>query len=382
MQPMDNAPAKSGFQLRSLLTPGGELKLFLDKMSRPTPAADEVVIQVEATPVNPSDLGVLVGPADLNTATVAGSGADTVVSAKVPEAAMSALAGRIGEGLLIGNEGAGLVVSAGAVPEAQALIGRTVAFRGGAMFATWRAAPAEAVVALPVGVTAAQGASFFVNPLTALAMVETMRMEGHTAIVHTAAASSLGQMLNRICLKDSIALVNIVRRNEQMEILRAEGARSVLNSSEPGFVTALADALAESGATIAFDATFGGTLTDQILTAMEAAATRDAAEFARYGSSVQKQVYIYGGLDSRRFELGRSFGLSWNISGFLLTSFMQKVGPEVVARLRARVVAELTTTFATHYTDEISLVEALDLEIIKAYSRQATGRKYLINPTL
>jgi len=377
---MDDASTPRGLQLRSLVTPDGELRLFLDAMSLPVPAADVVLIQVEAAPINPSDIGVLIGPADMDTATRTGEGDGVVVMARIPDAALPAVAGRVGEGLLIGNEGAGRVVAAGSAPEAQALIGRTVAFRGGAMFATWRAAPARSVVPLPPGVAAEQGASFFVNPMTALAMVETMRTEGHKAIVHTAAASSLGRMLNRLCVEDGIALVNVVRRAEQMQLLHAEGARWVLDSSSPDFPAALEAAVAETGATIAFDATFGGPLADRILTAMESAATRDLAEFSRYGSSVFKQVYIYGGLDPRRFELGRGFGLHWSVSGFLLSNFLQKAGADVVGRMQARISGGLATTFATHYTDVLSLMETLDLEKIRAYARQATGRKFLIKP--
>lgn len=378
---MNTEATKTGLQLRSLITSQGELKLYLEKIQVPVPAADEVVVQVEATPINPSDVGVLLGPADISTAQSVGSGAEAVVTATVANAALQALAGRLDESQLVGIEGAGLVVAAGASRQAQALLGKTVAFRGGGMYATWRAAPASDVVALPAGATAAQGASFFVNPLTALAMVETMRREGHKALVHTAAASNLGQMLNRICLNDGIDLVNIVRRAEQEQILRDLGARWVLNSNAVDFTAQLTDALAQTGATLAFDATYGGPLTDQILTAMEAAASRNATQFNRYGSSVYKQVYIYGGLDRRRFELGRSFGLQWGIGGFLLPNFLEKVGPDVAQRLRERVLAELTTTFASHYTDEISLSETLDLDVLKAFSRQATGKKYLINPS-
>lgn len=370
----------SGLQLRSLVTADGELRLSLAEMSLPVPAADEVVIQVAAAPINPSDIAVLIGPADMAAAVSTGEGDGVVVTAKIPDSALPALSGRFGQNLSIGNEGAGRVVAAGSAPEAQALLGRTVAFRGGAMFATWRAAPTSSVVPLPIGVTAEEGASFFVNPMTALAMVETMRADGHKAIVHTAAASSLGRMLNRLCVNDGIALVNIVRREEQELLLRSEGARWVLNSSSAEFPDALAEALAETGATIAFDATFGGTLTDHILTAMEAVAARGSTEFSRYGSSVFKQVYIYGGLDTRRFELGRGFGLHWSVSGFLLSNFLQKTDADVVERMKARVSNELTTTFASHYTDVISLVEALDIETIGAYTRQATGKKFLLKP--
>ena len=378
---MSEQDVEAGLQLRSLVTPQGELRLHLAAMPMPAPAHDGVVIRVEAAPMNPSDIAVLIGPADVDAAARVGEGKNAVTTAPIPEAARPAVAGRIGQDLPVGNEGAGLVVAAGPAAEAQALIGRTVAFRGGAMFATWRAAPAGAVVPLPPGVAAADGASFFVNPMTALAMVETMRAEGHRAMVHTAAASSLGQMLNRLCLGEGIPLVNVVRRDEQAQLLRSQGARWALDSSSPDFLAGLEEALAATGATIAFDATFGGPLADIILTAMEKVATRKLPEFSRYGSSVFKQLFVYGGLDTRRFELGRGFGLNWSVSGFLLSNFLQKAGDEVAGRMRARVAAELTTTFASHYTDVISLEEALDPERIRAFTRQATGRKFLLRPS-
>ena len=260
-------------------------------------------------------------------------------------------------------------------------MGRKVAMIGGAMYAQYRCVRAADVLVLPADATAADGASCFVNPLTALGMVETMRMEGHKGLVHTAAASNLGQMLNKICNKDGIGLVNIVRNAEQVALLRGIGAVHVVDSSQPDFAEALADAIAATGATLAFDAIGGGRLAGQILVAMEAAINRKATTYSRYGSTVHKQVYIYGGLDIRPTEFNRGFGMAWGIGGWLLTPLLQRIGPEATQRLRQRVVDELKTTFASHYTAEISLAEVLDPAVIAEYNKRATGLKYLINPS-
>jgi NADPH:quinone reductase-like Zn-dependent oxidoreductase len=371
---------KTGLQLRSLIKKSGELELSLANEPIPEPAADEVLVRVEASPINPSDLGLLVGAADMSTAKASGSGDATVVTAKVPEGAMKAMAGRLDESMPVGNEGAGVVVKAGSSEAAQALLGKTVAMIGGAMYAQYRCLKARDVLPLPAGTTPAEGASCFVNPLTSLGMVETMRREGHKALVHTAAASNLGQMLNKICLKDGVGLVNIVRSSEQADILRKLGAKHVVDSSGPTFMDDLTNALVETGATLAFDAIGGGRLAGQILTCMEAAANKTAKVYSRYGSTVYKQVYIYGSLDTRPTELVRAFGMAWGVGGWLLTPFLQKIGAADGARLRQRVVDELKTTFASHYTQEVSLQEALQLQNITAYGKRATGEKYLINP--
>jgi NADPH2:quinone reductase len=367
-------------QIRSLVGSQGELTLSLSEDAIPQPADHEVIVRVEAAPMNPSDLGLLFGAADLRTAKASGTAARPVVTASIPEAAMKSMAGRADQSMPVGNEGAGVVVAAGAAPEAQALLGKTVAVLGGAMYTQYRAIAAAQCLALPEGTTAAQGASAFVNPLTALGMVETMRREGHKALVHTAAASNLGQMLNRICLQDGIDLVNIVRKKEQEEILRGLGARYVCNTESPTFMQDLTDALVATGATLAFDAIGGGKLAGQILTCMEAALNKTATEYSRYGSSTHKQVYIYGGLDRGPTEFTRGFGMTWGMGGWLLFPFLQKIGPEGAAKLKARVAAELKTTFASHYTAELSLVEALSLDRIAVYSRHATGEKVLLNP--
>jgi NADPH:quinone reductase-like Zn-dependent oxidoreductase len=371
---------KTGLELRSLIKKSGELEISLASVPIPEPGPDEILIRVEASPINPSDLGLLVGAADMSTAKASGSGDATVVTAKVPDGAMKAMAGRLDESMPVGNEGAGVVVKAGSSDAAQALLGKTVAMIGGAMYAQYRCLRGKDVLPLPAGTTPAEGASCFVNPLTSLGMVETMRREGHKALVHTAAASNLGQMLNKICLKDGVELVNIVRSAEQGDILRKLGAKHVVDSTAPTFMDDLTNALVETGATLAFDAIGGGRLAGQILTCMETAANKTAKVYSRYGSSVHKQVYIYGGLDMRPTELVRSFGMAWGIGGWLLFPFLQKIGPADGARLRQRVVDELKTTFASHYTQVVSLQEALQLPNIAAYGKRATGEKYLINP--
>lgn len=375
-----SADTMTGLQLRSLIKKSGELEISLVSVPTPEPGPDDVVVRVEASPINPSDLGLLVGAADMSTAKASGTKDAPVITAKVPDAAMKAMAGRLDESMPVGNEGAGVVIKTGSSDAAKALMGKTVAMIGGAMYAQYRTMRAKDVLPLPDGITPAEGASCFVNPLTSLGMVETMRREGHTALVHTAAASNLGQMLNKICIKDRVGLVNIVRSQQQAEILRKIGAKHIVDSSAPTFMDDLTNALVETGATIAFDAIGGGKLAGQILTCMETAINKTAKVYSRYGSSVHKQVYIYGGLDLRPTELNRSFGMAWGIGGWLLFPFLQKIGAADAAKLRARVVAELKTTFASHYTQVVSLQEALQLDHIAVYNKRATGEKYLINP--
>jgi NADPH:quinone reductase len=371
---------ESGLQLRSLVRADKTLELFLEAVEVPGPGPDEVVLRVEAAPLNPSDLGLLFAGADMDAAAAGGSPDRPVVTAPIPDAAMRAAAGRVGVPMPAGVEGAGTVVAAGESPAASALLGKMVAVAGGGMYSQYRVVPAAACLELPEGTTAVQGASNFVNPMTVLGMTETMRREGHTALVHTAAASNLGQMLNRVCLEDQIPLVNIVRKPEQEELLRSAGAAYVCNSAADGFMTDLTDALKATGATLAFDAIGGGRLASQILTCMEVACNATATEFSRYGSPVHKQVYIYGSLDAGPTELVRNYGLAWGIAGWLVTPFLQKIGPQDVARLRSRVAAGLNTTFASSYTARVTLPEALELAAINDYRRRATASKYLIVP--
>ena len=358
----------------------GQLELSLVSSEVPDPGADQVVVRLEASPINPSDLGLLFGPADMTTAKMSGSADDPVVTASIPAHLMRAAAPRLEQSLPVGNEGAGVVVAAGDSDAAQALLGKTVAVIGGAMYSQYRNVSVGQCLVLPEGTTPAEGASCFVNPLTVLGIVETMRMEGHSALVHTAAASNLGQMLCKVCVQDGIDLVNIVRRPEQEKLLRDLGAKHVVDSSASSFMEDLIAAIGVTGATVAFDATGGGKLAGQILTAMEAAQSAAATEFSPYGSTTHKQVYIYGGLDRSPTELTRSFGMAWGVGGWLLTPFLQKVGFEGGQKLRDRVAAEIKTTFASGYTKEASLAEALQLDAIAIYRKQSTGEKYLINP--
>jgi NADPH2:quinone reductase len=365
-------------QLRSLVKESGELELTLISAEVPEPGDDEVTIRIDATPINPSDIGLLTGPADMTAARASGGRENPTVTAPIPPGAMRALAGRVGQSLPVGNEGAGAVVKAG--KNAANLLGKLVAATGGAMYAQYRTVRAADCLVLPAGATAADGASSFVNPLTALGMVETMRAEGHVAIVHTAAASNLGQMLVRVCLEERIPLVNVVRKPEQAGLLRDLGAQYVVDTSAPSFFKDLTDAVAATKATIVFDAIGGGELGSQILTAMEIVASRGMAAYNRYGSSTLKQLYIYGALDTSPTKLTRSYGFAWSVGGFLVTSFVEKIAPKRAAELRARVAAGLKTTFASQYSQTISLAEALDLGTMSRYLKRETGQKYLIEP--
>lgn len=378
---MTEALPKTALELWSLVTPDGTLELSLHDVEVPAPGPDDVVVRVEAAPINPSDLGLLIpAAADMSAATVAGAPERPVVTAPLRDGALAGLAARVGKSLPVGNEGAGTVVAAGSSAAAQALLGKMVGIAGGAMYAQYRVVNAAACLVLPDGATAKQGASSFVNPLTALGMLETMRREGHSALVHTAAASNLGQMLVKACLADGVPLVNIVRKAEQEEILRNLGATYVCNSASPSFEADLVEALKATSATLAFDATGGGTLVSQILNGMEQAANATATEYSRYGSSVHKQVYIYGSLDTSPTILTRNFGLAWGVGGWLLTPFLAGAGPETIARLRARVAAELTTTFASAYTQEVSLAGMLQPDAFNSYLKKATGEKFLVTP--
>ena len=370
--------ATSGLELRSKITRAGRLELWLEEVTPPALQADEVLLRIEATPINPSDLAMLLGPADVTTLEASGTPERPSASAVVPLNRLPSVAGRLDEPMLVGNEGAGIVIDAGA--DARELLGRAVAARAFGMYAQYRVAKVSDCLVLPQGTSPKAGASAFINPLTALGMVETLRREGHTALVHTAAASNLGQMLQRLCRVDGIPLVNIVRSASQVTLLRELGAEYVLDSTSATFADDLTDAVAQTGATLAFDAIGGGPLAATILSSMEQALSRKATAYNRYGSSVHKQVYIYGGLDPRPTELPRTFGLAWGVGGWLVTWFLHRIGPRDVQKLRKRVAAELTTTFASHYSTEITLFEALSPPVIAAYNKRATGEKYLITP--
>ena len=367
-------------QLRSTVREDGTLQLALASVEAPEPSDDQVVIRVEAAPLNPSDLGPMLGPADVDTMRTEGAGADVVVTFDIPENLRSLVQARVGRSLPMGNEGAGVVVAAGRSPEVQALVGRAVATWGGGMYSQLRVAPVDQCLALPDDVTPAQGASAFVNPLTTLGMISTMRLEGHRALVHAAAASNLGQMLVKLCQAEGIPLVNIVRRSEQVDVLNDLGAEHVCNSSDDDFMKSLIAAVDETDATLGFDAIGGGRLASNILTAMEAVQSRKGGTVGNYGSARHKQVYLYGGLDRSPTELTRGFGMAWGIGGWLLPNHLARLSAEEVEQMRQRVAAEITTTFASSYTAEISLAEMLDPDTIRSYARQATGEKYLVNP--
>jgi NADPH:quinone reductase len=370
----------SSLELRSLVTEQGELRLSLADV--PVPALDpgDVLVRVEAAPINPSDLGLLLAGADVTSATVEDTSDGPVVTAPLASGALRSLAARVGKALPVGNEGAGTVVAAGSSPEAEFLIGRTVAVAGGSMYAQFRVVHASTCLVLPPGTSAEEGASSFVNPLTALGMIETMRREGHKALVHTAGASNLGQMLVKLCLEEDVPLVAIVRKPEQVTLLKSIGAVHVCDSSSSSFMPDLIQALAATSATLAFDAIGGGKLVSYILTAMEAAANASAQGYSRYGSTVHKQVYIYGGLDPSPTTLTRSFGFAWGLGGWLLTPFLGTLDQETFNRLRSRVSDGLKTTFESSYTGKVSLTELLDPHVLSSTAKQATGEKYLVTP--
>ena len=369
-------------EIRSTVTSDGNIEISIAKVEKPTPSENEVLIKVEASPINPSDLGLLISfAADLDSLNVSGSGDETVAKMKIHPGLMKAMTPRLDQSMKVGNEGGGVIEDAGA--DAKQLIGKTVGVAGGAMYSQYRCVPASSCLVMDDSTTSAEAASSFVNPLTVLGFIETMKLENHSAILHTAAASNLGQMLVKVCKDDSVPLVNIVRKSEQVDLLKNLGAEHVCNTSEPDFMDSLVDALVATGATLGFDATGGGNegkLAGQILSAMEIAANKTAKEYSRYGSDTFKQVYIYGGLDQSPTILNRSFGMQWALGGWLLTPMIGKIGMERFQQMRERVAKEIKTTFASHYTQEVSFEEMLQPETIKAYAKQATGEKYLVTP--
>jgi NADPH2:quinone reductase len=369
-------------EIRSTVTSEGNIELSITKAERPIPSADEVLIKVEAAPINPSDLGLLLSfAADLSSISTSGSEDETVTSMKIHPALMGSMKSRLNQSMQAGNEGAGIIIDAG--ENAKELIGKTVGLAGGAMYSQYRCVPAASCLVMDEGTSSAEAASSFVNPLTALSFVETMKIENHTALVHTAAASNLGQMLVKICKDDGIPLVNIVRKSEQVDLLKNLGAEYICNTSDESFMDDLVNALVTTGATLGFDATGGGNngeLPGQILSAMEIAANKTAKEYSRYGSDTYKQVYIYGGLDQSPTVLKRAYGMSWGLGGWLLTPMIGRIGMEKFGQMRMRVAKEIKTTFASSYAEEISFEEMLQPETIKSYAKQATGKKYLVNP--
>lgn len=304
-------------QMVSTVSESGELRLELLEKPTPIPEANQVLVRIEATPINPSDQGVMFGWSDISAASSSGVDQHRVLTAPVSEQGMRVMKARMGQALAVGNEGAGTVVATGDTDLAKSLHGKIVAVMGGSMYAQYRCVDAATCLPLLEGHSARDGASCFVNPLTALSMIETMKMEGHTALVHTAAASNLGQMLVRICQADGVELVNIVRKEEQAALLRDMGAKHVINASSGTFMAELTDAIQATGATLAFDATGGGTLASNILACMEAAAARTPGAYSIYGSVKHKQVYLYGNLDTSATMLQRAYGMAWGVGGWL-----------------------------------------------------------------
>ena len=369
-------------QIRSIVTSEGNIEISIVEVDKPIPADDEVLIEVHAAPINPSDIGLLLTFAgDLSNIDISESGDGLVASIKIHPGLMATMKPRLDKSLAVGNEGAGIVVDAG--KNVKELIGKTVGLAGGSMYSQYICVPAINCLVMEEGTTPKEAASSFVNPLTALSFIETMKMENHSAIVHTAAASNLGQMLVKICKDDGIPLVNIVRKQEQVDILKNIGAEYVCNTSDPDFMKTLIKAVVETGATLGFDATGGGNngeLPGQILSAMEVAANKNSKEYSRYGSETYKQVYIYGGLDQTPSILKRSYGMSWGLGGWLLTPMLGKIGMDKFQTMRARIAKEIKTTFASTYIQEISLEEMLQPEIINSFAKHKTGNKYLVNP--
>ena len=367
-------------QLQSCVDDEGYIECALFEVEIADPGADEVLIEVEAAPINPSDLGLMFFFADTDTAEACERNGYPAVRVPLPPALYKAMAARQGLWLPAGNEGAGKVIAAGESDGAQALLGKRVGAFGGEFFAHYRSVPAMQCLPLNDDVSAEEGASCFVNPMTALGFVETAKLEGHKAIVHAAAASNLGQMLNRICLEDGIPLVNIVRSDEQVALLKHQGADMVINASDTDFSAQLRAALESTGATVAFDPIGGGPLSNSILSAMEAAAQKRMPVWSRYGSEEFKQVYIYGMLDPSPTTLTRGYGFAWSVGGWLLTPFLQRAGLERLGAMRHRVQQGLKSTFASHYSHRTSLEGALAVEAVKLYGKKATAQKTLIEP--
>ena len=366
----------TGLQLFSNIKQTGELELTLQEVDVPQPAAGQVLVKMEASPINPSDMWPMFGPADLTEAKVSDDG--NTLTAPVAAQFIAMVKSRHDQVLPIGNEGAGTVVAAG--EGAEGLMGKIVGVMGGASYAQYVCVPAYSCLPHKDGVTAVQAAASFVNPLTALGMVGTMQLEGHTALVHTAAASNLGQMLNKLCLADGVDLVCVVRKQEQVDILQAQGAKHIVNSSSDTYHKDLYAAIAATGATLAFDATGGGQLASDILATMEAILSKDTKGLNTYGSSTMKQVYLYGALDTGPTILQRAYGMTWGVGGWLMPNYLARVGNEKAAEMQQRVANEITSTFASSYTKELSLAEMLSLSEVAGYVAKKTGEKYYVNP--
>lgn len=374
--------SSKSLQLVSKVTAENQYELRLQAVDLPEPEAEEVIVQVQAAPINPSDLALLIYPADVQSGKVFGEGVDTVYRADIPDQFLGAARARAGIPIYPGSEGAGLVVKAGKSAAAQRLLGKTVSALGRQMYAQYRVLNVNTVMELPADATAREGASAFVNPMTALSMVECMAMEGFSGIVHTAAASNLGRMLNKLCIERNIPLVNIVRRSEQEELLRSEGAQYVVDSSKTSFKRELTAIIKESRAYLCFDAIGGGEVASDILHCMEKAAASTAEGIGPYGSNTYKQVYIYGSLSQSPTIMNRDYGFSWGVGSWLLLPFLEKLGAKKIAEMQSCVMEGIKTTFSSSYKNEISLIQALQPDVVREYFKQSTGSKFIINPSL
>ncbi len=368
-------------QLFTTITEDDTLVLSIEPLEVAEPEDDQVVVEMKATPINPSDLGLLLGPADMSTARSETVDGRPALVADIRPEFKRMVQGRVGKKLSIGNEGAGVVVAAGASAHAQSLLGKTVTLVGGQMYRTHRVMSAAHALPLPDGADPAEGASLFVNPMTVQGFLDTMRSEGHTAIVHTAAASNLGQMLAKHCLREGVPLVAIVRKDEQRALLAELGVTHIVDSSKESFMSDLIDAIADTGATLGFDAVGGGKLANQILIAMEQALIRRGEDASIYGTPVHKQVYVYGRLDMSPQVLTPSYGMYWGVGGWLLTPHLQRAGMERTIEMRRYTIAERNGIFASHYSQTISLDDMIDPDVARGYERKATGEKYLIDPS-
>ena len=366
----------TGQQLFTTLTADGKLTLELSEESFPEPTGNQVLVKMEAAPINPSDLAILTSAADFENAEYSPG----KVVANMPEPFLTGQKNRHGQRLPAGNEGAGTVVATGDSDMAKALMGQRVACVPGNAYSQY--AIADAMMCLPLGDHSSEaGASSFVNPMTALGFVETARMEGHDAIVHLAAASNLGQMLNKICQEDGMKLVNIVRKQEHVDLLKSQGATYVVNSSDDDYMKQLRAAIAETGAFLGFDPIGGGTSTDGVLKAMEQVAASQMDEYSRYGSNQDKKMYQYGRLNlTEPTILTPSYGLQWCVAGWLLTPFLAKAGMETVVKMRTRVQQNLGTTFASSYKAKVDLEGMLTKDAILDYRQMKTGEKFLFMP--
>ncbi len=369
-------------QMFSTVSSDGQLTVEIKQVDVPEPKEHEVVVKIEVAPINPSDMWPMFSVGDLSKAELTYNDDVKAMTAPIFPGMTQVVRTRLDQACPVGNEASGIVVAAGSSDASQALMGKRVAVLSGSTFSEYTCAAAQMCLPHSETTTAQEACSSFVNPLTALCMVETMRKEGHTALVHTAAASNLGQMLNRICIADGVDLVNIVRKPEQEKILKDLGAKYVVNSASDTYMQDLYVAIKETGATLAFDATGGGSLASDILTAMEAVLTADVTGLNTYGALVHKQVYLYGGLDTSPTKLKRAFGMSWGVGGWLLMRTLSALEPSRVGELKARVASEINTTFASAYTAELSFEQALSPENIEKYNAKKTGEKYLINPNI